>query len=165
MSCVQVPQKSLNTFIKKISPILSLYKGYSFPLGSPNKFRKTAKVKTSNSPPKPRKISYSAPPHSSHISAGAACTPTCSTRLTCLSLPSLPTRLTRPTRLTCPTCPTCPTRPTFRSLPSPPILPNPPSPPSPFINNFILFHLLITNYLLVLQKYLKHHTKNEYCYR
>ena len=44
MSCVQVPQKSLNTFIKKFSPIVTLYKGYSFPLGSPNKFRKTAKV-------------------------------------------------------------------------------------------------------------------------
>ena len=118
MSCVQVPQKSLNTFIKKISPILSLYKGYSFPLGSPNKFRKTAKVKTSNSPPKPRKISYSAPPHSSHISAGAACTPTRPTCPTCLSLPSLPTRLTRPTRLT------CPTRPTSCSLPSLPSLPS-----------------------------------------
>ena len=45
MSCVQVPQKSLNTFYKKnFPPILTLYKGYSFPLGSPNKFQKTAKV-------------------------------------------------------------------------------------------------------------------------
>ena len=50
---------------------------------------------------------------------------------------------------------------TSRSLPSPRSLPILPSP----INNFILFLLLITNYLLVLQKYLKHHTKNEYCYR
>ena len=75
MSCVQVPQKSLNTFYKKnFPPMLSLYFGYSFPLGLPNKFRKTAKVKTSNSPPKPRKIFYSAhshpshPSHSSHLS-------------------------------------------------------------------------------------------------
>jgi len=45
MSCVQVPQKSLNTFYKKnFPPIVTLYKGYSFPLGSPNKFRKIAKV-------------------------------------------------------------------------------------------------------------------------
>ena len=55
MSCVQVPQKSLNTFlimffayrlnIRKIfPPMLSLYFGYSFPLQSPNKFLKIAKV-------------------------------------------------------------------------------------------------------------------------
>ena len=69
MSCVQVPQKSLNTFYKKnFPPMLSLYFGYSFPLGLPNKFRKTAKVKTSNSPPKPRKIFYSAHSHPSHPS-------------------------------------------------------------------------------------------------